>query len=313
MIIREELAKLRSDPAPQHQAQTALERCLRQWREKEGRELLHELGEYGSGRPLVECSALAACLVEGRYIASLVRDLIKCIATHPLGHVPLRHQLSDGVGLIEIAQAGRCALGLVLHEPGCVFGEASSACFADLERHELILAGEGRACLLERRDGAAPIKTEIALTKGTRLSLAGARSTKLVPEVRQPLVTLRLTRTPERPEITEEVCCHTGAVLHRAASNREESCDEIAIALLTAMERRDAIPHFAGKARRGSSSLRWQALRHCLALDTGTGFSLLTDIAEDPADPLATPARRLLQQFGAAVTTERGDAQCLAN
>ncbi|WP_164931274.1 hypothetical protein [Erythrobacter sp. HKB08] len=310
MIIREELAKLRSDPAPQHQAQAALEHCLQQWREAEGRELLRELAEYGAGRSLGECPALTVCLADGEHIASLVRSLIECLARHPFGHVPMRHQLSDGVGLIEIAQAGRSALGLVLHERDCVSREPSSAAFADLERHELLLAGRGRAVVLERLDGAAPHRTELPLEKGSRLSLAGTRRTKVVREVREPIVTLRLTRTPERPETTEEVCCDTGRVLHRAASNREESCDEMAIALLTAMERCDAIPQIAEKARRGSSSLRWQALRHSLALDTGIGLGLLSDFARTSDDPLAEPARRLLQQLG---EREPGGAQCLAN
>ncbi|WP_374405973.1 hypothetical protein [Pelagerythrobacter sp.] len=84
-----------------------------------------------------------------------------------------------------------------------------------------------------------------------------------------------------------------GALLHRAAGDCHESRSELMLALLGRMERRDAVPAMAALAREGSDSLRWQALRECLALDSAAGFGELARIARDCADPLHAPARSL--------------------
>jgi hypothetical protein len=46
--------------------------------------------------------------------------------------------------------------------------------------------------------------------------------------------------------------------------------------------------------------LRWEALRQCLALDTRAGLALLAGLADNPADPLAAPARALQRQLAAS-------------
>jgi hypothetical protein len=69
------------------------------------------------------------------------------------------------------------------------------------------------------------------------------------------------------------------------------------VALLGRMKRSDAAPVFADVARSGSDHVRWQALRECLALNTGLGMDLLRTFASDSSDPLHSPARGLLSQL----------------
>ena len=48
---------------------------------------------------------------------------------------------------------------------------------------------------------------------------------------------------------------------------------------------------------RGGQSLRWQALRECLGLDTALGFATVCRIAAQPDDPLSAPAGALRAQL----------------
>ena len=64
------------------------------------------------------------------------------------------------------------------------------------------------------------------------------------------------------------------------------------------MGRTDAAPLLAAMAEEdGGQSLRWQALRECLGLDSGAGYAALCRIAARPGDPLAAPAQALGQQL----------------
>jgi hypothetical protein len=76
-------------------------------------------------------------------------------------------------------------------------------------------------------------------------------------------------------------------LVHRASGDRHESRDEMMMALLGRMRRKDAASVLAALTRSGSDHLRWQALRECLALDSAAGFAALGRIATDPTDDLA--------------------------
>ena len=65
------------------------------------------------------------------------------------------------------------------------------------------------------------------------------------------------------------------------------------MALLSEMGRSDAVPHMARLAANGSAESRWQALRHCLSLDTAAGFGLLDTVARNPDDTLSKSASAL--------------------
>lgn len=73
------------------------------------------------------------------------------------------------------------------------------------------------------------------------------------------------------------------------------SRQEMMLAILGRMKRTEAAPEMAALAqdKAADESLRWQALRECLALDSGTGFVALAMLARDAADPLCGPAGAL--------------------
>lgn len=73
---------------------------------------------------------------------------------------------------------------------------------------------------------------------------------------------------------------------------------EMMVALLGRMGRTEAAPEMAAmESEPGDDSLRWQALRECLALDTETGFRALCAVAGAAADPLAAAAGALRAQL----------------
>ncbi|MCB2086121.1 MAG: hypothetical protein H6920_08945 [Sphingomonadaceae bacterium] len=303
MIVHSDIEKLRGDPAPQREAQAALERARRAWREAAGARLLAELESYGNGADLSDCPALGD-LIAGRTapVEAMLSSLLGVLVDHPLGHVPLRHHLTKGIGLLQLAEVGRAALTLVVHEPNARRAAPQSVSFTDAERHELVLAGEARVRLFDwcGQGDTPPTVGEQILRRGTKLAFGGFGGAKLVDEVAQTLVILRLSRVAVQPKPGVEIRAGDGAILHRAAGDRDESCREMAMALLTAMERTDAAPHLARLARSGTPESRWQALRHCLALDTATGFRELCAVADDRDDPLAPFANSLRSQLLAA-------------
>ena len=98
--------------------------------------------------------------------------------------------------------------------------------------------------------------------------------------------------------MTREFRLADGTLAHQAAGNPRESRFELAAALLGRMGRSDAAPLLAAMAEEhGGQSLRWQSLKECLGLDSGTGFAALSRIAAQAGDPLAAPAAALRAQL----------------
>lgn len=299
MRIDPSIAALRREGASQRRAQARLERAKTAWlAEPRTAAVLQAFERYGDGAPLAECLPLAALLSELGAARGLVDALAGAMAEAlreaPLGHVPFRHQYADGVAVLQLARSGRAMLSLMQYAPHTRAGSPVSVCFTDGERHELCLAGAGRA----RRVSATQVDgnratlacATIRVSAGTRLSFAGLRETKLVERVEGRLVLLRLSRQAAEPLPSVEYRLSDGALLHRAAGACRESREELMLALLGAMRRRDAVPAIANLIRCGSESLRWQALRECLALDSLAGFRELSRLARDAADPLRAAA-----------------------
>ena len=90
----------------------------------------------------------------------------------------------------------------------------------------------------------------------------------------------------------------TGALLRQATGDIRASRQEVMLALLGRMRRAEAAPVMAAIATEpGDPSLRWQALRECLALDPAAGFAALSEVAGVASDPLAGPAGALRAQL----------------
>ncbi|OZA92484.1 MAG: hypothetical protein B7X57_08065 [Erythrobacter sp. 34-65-8] len=323
MRIDENLALLRSDPAPQRLAQARLEQAKAAWLgQGPGRPFLRELHAYGEGRALNELPSLLRTVRKGgaarAFVADLTDAILPVLRAQPLGLVPFRHQLTAGHGVMELARSGRAALSLIAYRPAAGAPPAT-ACFTSGERHEVCLRGAaaGRIVgLRTRREGGATLVTrETRLTPDWIGTFDNSRRTKLVDGASHPLVILRLSRDALHPGPAREYRLADGALVHEAAGDRRDSRRELALAVLGSMERRDALPAICEAAGAGPAHVRWEAVRQALAMDSAAGFALLTGLAGDPADELAAPAgvlrnRLLAAHPGLAAVVE--DAPCPA-
>ena len=259
--------------------------------------ILAEFDAFGAGASLAECPALAAALssVEQAraFAGALSCRFAAALAEEPLAHPPFRHGFDGHNATLLLARAGRAQLALHAFEPG--EREHWSARYSDAERHEVVLAGEGRARLVRRLDFTAE---PLALTPGTIVALDLANEALQLVAIERRLVTLRIQRGAVMPGPSCEYALADGVLLHQAAGDARASRTEVALALLGRMERLEAAPAMAAIARdAGDPSLRWQALRECLALDAGEGLRALSAVIATPLDPLAGPARALRDQL----------------
>jgi len=310
VIVHPELRALRSDPAPQRDAQERLYAAVGAWRrEPQAAAMLGELPAYAEGRELADCPALAALFDEADETAlplmqGFAAAAAQGLAEEPLGYLPLRH-FSDGViSTLLLGNAGAVTLSLVAVDGASLAARPSPTAvdFRPSEVAERVLAGTARAELIGCRplsDSAAQLdRRPIALAPGRAIHRDGANTALLLGEVSACLVTLRLQRRRAEDGPTREYALADGRLLHLAASNPRDSRLELMMALAGRMGRADAAAPIAALARgEGSTALRWQALRECLALDTLTGFQTLCIIAISPGDPLSATAGALRAQL----------------
>ena len=310
MIVPPELRALRDDDAPQRAAQDALFAALAAWRARpEVAAVLADIEAFAGFAPLDGCPALAALFRAGdgsarRLVDGFAAATALALDATPLGHVPLRHYTNGKTSTLMIAREGNVALTLIATASEALGGSTAQAgvSFGPSESWEHVLAGSAtgetveccvagaRTALLERRT--------TALGPGTVVHLDGMRRALRLCGIDGTLVSLRLMRRRADAGATREYDLQTGELIHQAAGNPRDSRIEMMMALLGRMGRADAAPALARIAQGSDSeALRWQALRECLALDSGEGFAALSAIARTPDDPLAAPAGRLRAQL----------------
>lgn len=307
MRIDPALRALRSDDAPQREAQAKMSLAAERWRENPGRrELADAMRAFGSGEPLAQCGPLFGLFSQDGRAISLVADFVAhflpVLNEAPLGQIPSRYSQTGSVSTLLLARQGRAMLSLVAFDGAMLATRprAETVTFAEGERHEVILVGDAEARMIRQapKEPGLSIAT-LRLTCGTRLSLDTGRESLLVDSVGGRLVTLRLLRTPERPGLNREYALASGECVHHAAGDVRDSCRDLMVALLGRMKRGDAAPGMVELARDPAEPdhFRWQALREALALDTATGFNALCTIARDANDTLAPAAGALRAQL----------------
>lgn len=307
MRIDPALAALRADPASQRRAQTAMRAHKQAWQDDARiAPILSALDEFGLGKPVEHCDALLQLIEQPErardLAAAFVNAMTQSCRAEPFGLVPFRHSSQSGHASMELAASHGASLWLhVYDQAGLGATAARSVAFPDIERHEIVLAGEAEARIVRRSfrtNDASPLDFEaITLSPGAVLSFDGPSSTRLIDRVHGTLVVLRLTRTVANPRPADEVLLETGAILHRASGTKLESQREIALELLGRMGRGDAAEAMEQQARHGSDQKRWLAIRECLALDVARGFHLLAQCAANSDDSLAATAGALRAQL----------------
>lgn len=302
MRIVPAIEAMRREPGLQRRAQADMIATGERWRDvPEVRPLLADLERFGAGAPLKACAVLANAFANaGRAIAlaaSLCREFTPALERRPMGQLPFRHGFDGAVSTLLLAHSGRAHLVLHAREPG--EWHFATAGFGDALRHEVVLAGHAEARFVRRDDPAGEFAIEsLPLRPGTRVALDMARETLQVGRVERRLVTLRLHRFAAEPAPSREYRLADGTLMHQAAGDIRTSRHEMMLTVLGRMERPDAAPLMAAMALEpGDSSLRWHALRECLALDTAVGFGGLSAIAEAERDSLAAPAGALRAQL----------------
>ena len=281
------------------------------------------MARYAQGAPLAQLPPLARLFMPEntaayRLTGDLIGELVAALSGEPWGQVPLRHKLDDTTATLVLASASNAALVLqaidgtgLRRRPAAI-----TASFSPGETHDHVLAGTADARLIELR-GETGTKADLSvlpcqLDAGDIARRNGGYQSLLIDAVVTTLVTLKLQRRPVSGSVTREFGLADGALAHQAAGNARESRFELATALLGRMDRTDAAPLLAAMAEEdGGQSLRWQALRECLGLDSGAGYGALCRIAARSNDPLAAPAEALRQQLLTSYPQLVGASPCL--
>lgn len=305
MQVHPDIAALRSDRAPQREAQTAILAARDGWAAEPGAaDMQAELEAYGKGAPLDACPMLEAMFTESgeaeRLMDLMSQHYCRAIAANPIGHPPFRQGYDGRSTSILLARTGRAQLMIQAREPGA--HENSGYVFCDATRFDAVLAGTARARIVrtaERGEKSARFSEEsLSLGPGHRLAFDLNSEALLVDSVDHRLVVLRLLRVAEEPAPGREYDAASGKLLHQSAGRIGTSRREAIIALLGRMGRTDAAPQIARLAmEEGDLSLRWQALREALALDSANGFHALAAVARRSDDPLAVQAGALRAQL----------------
>ena len=314
MLIRDGIAALRGDDTPQRTAQGALLAAAASWRGRpDVAPVLDALGCYAQGAALAECPALAGLFVAGvadAFARGLVATMTAVLADHPLGHIAMRYFTNGTTTTLLLGQAGDTTLSLVAIDGAGLARTPPprSVSFTPTQTTEHVLAGTGEMAFYTREpmpDGLPGqvrlMRSMHAVSEGMVVARDGAVQAAQTLRVSGRLVTLRLQRRTPGAGCMQEYDLGSGQLLHRATTSHTDSRRELMATLLGQMGRGDAVPVLADMARgAGVDSLRWQALRACIGLDTAAGFAALVAIANDDADPLTGPAAALRVQLVAA-------------
>lgn len=306
MLIKPEIEALHSNPAVQRRVAQAVAGASQMWRDDPAfKDVRRGLESYSCGGALQDTPLLARLMqchtVAQEFVARWSGLFLETLAQQPLAQIPFQHNYSGGFATMQLASAGNAALSLVCYEQRVEERVPEAAHFADCEQHEMVLAGTGRARLHRiRQEGqkSAAIDTEIApLRPGECLATESRKAARSIFDVHGRLLMLQLTRQPADPAPTREYVLCDGRLLHQASGTKRDSLCEMAMAVLGAMGRVDAVPAMLAQSQSGPTELRWEALRHAIALETISGFKRLCEVAGDAADPLSGHAGRVRQQL----------------
>jgi len=306
MRIDPKIAALRSDKASQRRVREAMTRAKAAWlADKRVAPLKQEFERFAEGEDLGSLPSLARLcrdLGAAREFVGLWQSaMIAVLADEPMAQVPFRHRSSAGYQVMQLFHARGAALSLMVYEERPKPITPRSASFADFLQFELALGGQARALAHElhrNEDGLVSIRNQaLTLTPGSRLVIEGAHQTRQIIEAHGQFALLQLSRAHPDPAPTREYDIETAKLLHQSSGDKRASQIEMAIAVLGAMERSDAVAAISDCAWDGPAHLRWEAVRHTLALDARAGIALLTAIAARGQDELQAQAASLLARL----------------
>ncbi|MXP08699.1 hypothetical protein [Pseudoblastomonas halimionae] len=302
MIVRDELRALRTDEGPQCAAQAVMHRALAKWCESDAvRAVQTALARFDEGAKFNALPQLRALMTsEGGqgFVEAWLAPIAKALRTEPLAHVAQRHTDDARQSSLLLAKVGRVTLSVHTRIANPCGEEPARDCvLSDIDTWDLVLAGsiEGRAITAHGSAGAPELAAvPVELGPGDTSFRAGRRDVLAIDRIERSFTILRLQCRAMVPQPARAFDLATGQLLRQVAGDVRDSRTELMMALLRRMERREDVTLIAGLAREpGSSAVRWEAVRECLALDSAAGFALLGELADRAGDPLRGDAHRL--------------------
>ncbi len=308
MQIHPDIAALRSDPALQRQAHAPMAAAYEGWQNGTlCKSVAAELANYAAGQTLAECEQLMRLVTDIEaaqgFVAEWQTGLLGALRDQPLGSIPSRHSISVGLTTVQLMTSGNARLSLLAYEERADIAEPTSVMFTDGQAHEIVLAGKAHGirykCDPVTADRATIAAAPILYEQAYSISLNSASETRQFITVDGSILLLQLTRTPDRPQPSKAYALADGKLIHQASGNKRASQHFLALDVLGAMERADAVPVMTELAlsRDEEVDLRWEAVRQTLSLDAGHGLSLLQRLADIPDDPLFVPSTALFQSL----------------
>lgn len=304
MRIDPQIAALRGEPALQRRAQSSMLAAKASWQADAGAAAV--LGEnrlYGKGRPLEQLAELSTLVRDLQSASNFVQlwsdNFTTAVQESPLGLAPFGHSYAPGLATMRLAASGHAVISVLVYEEIDETSPVTSAQFVDREQIEIVLAGTAQATICQLRGGEpGPVATrDMALEPGVTLTSSGPQRTRQIRQVKGSLAILQLSRAVPNPQPSREIRLADGALIRQSCGDKRVSQDEMALALLGAMGRRDAAPLIAAMSREGPSHLRWEALRQALHLDPKLGFDALSHVAGSVRDELGGAAEALRESL----------------
>lgn len=302
MLIGAELRALQGDGGPQRAAQAAMQRRVAEWRDRASvRAVAAALAPFEAGGEPEELPALAQLMTQDgarAFADTLVTELVEVLGTAPLAHVALRHTNDARRSTLLLTRVGRVSLSLETRvaQPG---GEpmATTAVLSDIDTWDMVLAGAVEGRLLEAREAGGKTRftgTAVRLQEGDLCVRRGRSQVLSIARIERCFTVLRLQRRAHSPAPAQAIDLASGDLVRQAAGDLRDSRREMMVGLLGRMERSEDAPVLAEIAREaGCLSLRWEAVRQCLGLDTATGFRLVAELTRRHGDPIQPDAAAL--------------------
>ncbi|XUU59551.1 hypothetical protein ACRAQ6_08135 [Erythrobacter sp. HA6-11] len=311
MRIDSEIAALRADPAAQRRAQSAMDQTVQDWKSlPELTPILQQFARYAAGDALEALSDLRALVSSAGAARSFIDTWssmhVAVLRHEPLAQIPYRYSYSAGYGAMQLLAEHGATLSIAMYEHLAKPAEPTSAIFSDREQHEIVIAGQGEG-LFSRFDPETGTLTNdrSTVSEGASFRLDCNREMRQWICVEGRLVLLQLSRTPENAKPTRELRLSDGALLMQSDGDKRVSQSSMALAVLGALGRSDAVPAMERLSTSGPAHLRWEAVRQMIALDAFRGIAALDRIADAPEDELAEPASQLAKQLRAQYPTLR--------
>lgn len=270
------------------------------WRAEDEAEdgLFAAIDAVASLPPAEATRRLMPWLADTRWLSARMTAATAMLGAEPFARPPLRIVGGGtGTGGIVLAERGAVRLTLRLY-PVEAAAAPTTALFvpghaalrilapggAELRCHHVAVSEAEEAGAFTAAT-ASPCRSDALrpLVPGETLCFDTARTSFTIERQRGDLLMLELAVQPPSRLPIRAYDIATGRLVHVAASRRDSSFRQMALALLRTLGRPDAAPLFVAETRADDFAARWNAMRELIALDPAAArLHLAAMAASDP-------------------------------